>query len=103
MRSIHLLVLPLVMFLPWMQASPAVAQEATPVPAAAITQTDWPMYRGNAARSGNMAGIGPMANPVELWHYAAEGPIASAPAVVDSRLYVGCECNSLLAIDAATG
>ena len=103
MRAIRLIVLVLVMVLPWMRALPAVAQEATPIPAADISQTDWPMYRGTAARTGSMPGVGPLENPTELWRYAADGPIASAPAVVDGMLYVGCECNNLLALDAATG
>ena len=79
----------------------AFAQEATPADAA--TTTDWPMFRGNPARTGAMPGMGPEGAPVELWRFQADGSIASTPAVAAGVVYVGCDCHTLYAVDAATG
>src|SRR5215217_3695911 len=79
----------------------ALAQEATPASAAATA--DWPMFRGNPARTGSVQAIGPQGSPTELWRFQAAGGIASTPAVVDGVVYVGCDCDTLYALDAATG
>src|SRR5215213_9916932 len=79
----------------------ALAQEATPADAA--TTTDWPMFRGNPARTGAMPGTGPQGSPTELWRFQAAGGIDSTPAVADGVVYVGCDCDTLYALDAATG
>jgi eukaryotic-like serine/threonine-protein kinase len=67
------------------------------------TTAEWPMFRGNPARTGSMPGMGPEGPPVELWRFQAEGGIASTPAVVDGVVYIGCDCDRLYAIDATTG
>src|SRR4051794_41224761 len=72
------------------------AQDSTPTSAATA---EWPMFRGNPARTGAMPGTGPQGSPTELWRFQASGGIASAPAVVDGVVYVGCDCDTLYAVD----
>jgi hypothetical protein len=77
------------------------AQEATP--ASAATTADWPMFRGNPARTGSMPGMGPQGSPTEQWRFQAAGGIASTPAIANGVVYVGCDCDTLYALDAMTG
>ena len=81
----------------------AVAQVSTPAASHESVQTDVPMYRGNAGRTGVMPGPGPMGQPTELWRYQIPGEIQSQPAVVDGVLYVGGEDGGVYALEAATG
>lgn len=70
---------------------------------------DVPMFRGNAARTGEMPGPGPdPTNGVKIrWQFAAGGDVLSSPAVVESVVYVGTSVlegdGTLYALDAATG
>ena len=63
---------------------------------------DWPMFRGNAERTGHISeqAAPPLGIP---WEFQAEGEIISSPAVYDGRVYVGSRANKLYALDAATG
>jgi hypothetical protein len=73
---------------------------------AAATQTSSssvPIFRGNPARTGEMPGPGPAGAPVQLWRFAASGPVASSPAVADGGVYVGSSDGHLYAVDRATG
>jgi outer membrane protein assembly factor BamB len=67
---------------------------------------DVPMFRGNAARTGEMPGPGPTVSDV-LWIYTANNKISSSvsssPAVVDGVVYVGSDDFNLYALDSATG
>ena len=63
---------------------------------------DWPMFRGNAERTGH---ISEQAAPplAKIWEFQAAGGIVSSPAVYDGRVYVGSRANKLYALDADTG
>src|SRR5215211_159852 len=78
---------------------PILAQEATPASASAAMSADWPMYRGNPARTGEMAGPAPHGDPVELWRFQAGGAIDTAPAIAEETLYVGSDDGNLYALD----
>src|SRR5262245_4167658 len=83
--------------------SPAVrAQTGTPVGTDAV-QTDWPMYRGNTARTGVAVGSGPLDSPSVVWQVATQGQIHSEPAIVAGVAYIGSGDNMLHAFDAKTG
>ncbi|HEU0115865.1 MAG TPA: hypothetical protein VFQ80_14365, partial [Thermomicrobiales bacterium] len=43
---------------------------------------DWPMDRGDAARTGVAAMAGPLGAPVQRWRAQVQGGVHSAPAVV---------------------
>ena len=79
---------------------------ATPVAAAAVTATA--MFRGNAARTGEQPGPGPVGEPVLRWRFHAGDIVTSSPAVSNGVVYVGsgsyeAQTGTLFAIDAATG
>jgi outer membrane protein assembly factor BamB len=63
---------------------------------------DWPMFRGNPARTGYAS---EQAAPplTKLWEFPAPGGIVSSPAVYDGRVYIGSRANKIYALDAATG
>lgn len=65
---------------------------------------DVPMFRVNAARTGEMPGPAPI-GPVEVfWTYDAGAPISySSPSVVDGRVYIGATDGFLHAIDSGSG
>jgi outer membrane protein assembly factor BamB/mono/diheme cytochrome c family protein len=58
-------------------------------PGGAQDSADVPMFRGSAARTGEMPGPGPEGEISELWRYQTGGVVVSSPAVVDGILYVG--------------
>lgn len=78
----------------------AIQADATPIPA---SDSDWPTYRGDPARSGVSMSPGPVESPAEFWRFQAGGSINSEPAVVDGVLYVGSDDGNLYAFDARTG
>lgn len=73
--------------------------QETPTP----TTENWPMYRGDSGRSGNMPMHGPTGSPAEAWRYQTQGRIDAAPIVVDGVLYVASEDGNLYSLDAKTG
>ncbi|MDT8286036.1 MAG: PQQ-binding-like beta-propeller repeat protein, partial [Elusimicrobiales bacterium] len=72
---------------------------AAPRPAPAA---DWPMFRGNAARTGYTA---EQAAPplTQVWDYQLPGGAVSSPAIYDGKVYIGSRANRLYALDARTG
>lgn len=81
----------------------------SPLPLAATPTTeatpnaDWPMYRGNPARTGAMAGPGPDGQPVELWRFQAQGPAFRSPAIAAGVAYLQSADGYVYALDAMTG
>ena len=69
------------------------------------SSTDVQMFRGNAARTGEMPGSGPdHSNGVEaIWKFPTGGTIRSSAAVADGVVYVGSNDYNLYAVDPATG
>lgn len=63
---------------------------------------DWPMFRGDAARTGYSAeqAAPPLA---KVWEFQAAGAIVSSPVVYDGRVYVGTRANKIYALDVRTG
>lgn len=85
---------------------PAVAYQAVTTPGTtplAAGTGDWPIYRGNPERTGNMPGPGIDGQPVELWRVEVEGSIESAPAVVNGVLYFGAGDGGVSGLDTTTG
>lgn len=62
-----------------------------------------PTYRGNAARTGEMAGPGPSGTPAIAWQFDAEGPFANSPVVADGIVYAASGDGTVHALDLATG
>ena len=76
-------------------ASPTAARAAATAPAAQAGRGDGgpgvgvPMFRGNAARTGENPGPGVEHSPKLLWRFKTDGDIYSSPAVVDGVVYIG--------------
>ena len=81
----------------------AVAACAAPAPNAGAAAATVPTYRGNAARTGEMAGPGPGANPAIKWQFDAGGPFANSPVVGDGVVYAASGEGVVHALDLATG
>ena len=62
-----------------------------------------PTYRGNAARTGEMAGPGPGANPAIKWQFDADGPFGNSPVVGGGVVYAASGEGAVHALDLATG
>jgi outer membrane protein assembly factor BamB len=79
------------------------------VPAVATPTTDetpitgWPMYRGNAARTGAMPGPGLNGPPAILWQFAAGATATFPPAIADGVIYLPTDSGAFYALDAASG
>ena len=50
---------------------------ASPVASPPSAAADWPMYRGNPARTGAVPGPGPDGQPAELWRITTPGEVRS--------------------------
>ena len=76
----------------------ALAAGAAPRLAAA----DWPMFRGNAGRTGFSS---EQAYPplTKAWEFRADGPVASSPVTYDGMVFFGARDNRLYALYADTG
>jgi len=84
------------------QAVAAAPGASGPAPATAI-EAGFPTYKGNAARTGEVAGPGPSGTPTTLWTVKTPGPIGSSPAIVGDVAYVVAGDKHVLALDVATG
>lgn len=73
--------------------------------AAQETGSSVPMFRGNAARTGEMPGPGPsLDKPIVVkWKFPTGGQIVSSPSIVNGVLYIASDDSHLYAIDADTG
>ena len=72
-------------------------------PRAASAAGEVPMFRANAARTGEMPGPGPVGKPVVRWRFETGGPVVSSAAVDDGIVYFGSADENLYAVDAQTG
>src|SRR5213593_4113623 len=63
---------------------------------------DWPMVRGGPALLGVVAGK--LESPLRLlWSFQTRGPVKSSAAVVDGRVFIGSDDQTLYALDLARG
>ena len=69
---------------------------------ASASAADWPMFRGNAARTGFTA---EQAYPpfTAAWEFQVQGDVLSSPVVYDGKVYFGARSGSVYALDARTG
>lgn len=63
-----------------------------------------PTYRGNPARTGEMAGPGPRGNhPAVAWQFEAEGPFSNSPVVAEGAVFAASGEGRVHVLDLATG
>jgi outer membrane protein assembly factor BamB len=75
---------------------------ATPAPQG-TPLTGVPMYRGNAARTGEMPGPGPASQPAQLWKFAPIVSSSAPPVVLNNVIYIGVDNGAVRALNATTG
>ena len=66
------------------------------------TRYPWPMFHHNLRHTGYTESPAPTTNKTQ-WIYTTGGSVASSPAVVDGRVYVGSDDWKVYCLDAATG
>ncbi|GAI41841.1 unnamed protein product, partial [marine sediment metagenome] len=71
----------------------------TPEP---LTIDWWPMFHHDTENTGNSSSTAPDTNNV-LWEYGTGGTVASAPAVVDGKVYFGSIDGKVYCLDELTG
>src|SRR5688572_14122968 len=64
---------------------------------------DWPMFRGNDARTGATTNPGPAPPVAILWQFATGGAVTSSPAVTGDVVYFGSADSSVYAVSAVDG
>ena len=85
--------------------SPASLPSVTPIAASpsADSARDVLLFRGDAARTGQMPGPVPAAAPALLWRFPADGPVRTAQAVMGGSVFVASDAGTLFAIERSTG
>jgi polyvinyl alcohol dehydrogenase (cytochrome) len=88
---------------PSAEASSAPASTPAVSPAGAQGATNWPVYHGNAARTGNAARL-PAAGKLSIaWSRRLGGAVYGQPLVIGSTVVVGTETDEVFGLRWATG
>ncbi len=82
--------------------SPASSPAPTVAVAVLPSTADWPMLRGNAARTGD-GSQGPVGGPVLRWRFQAKGSVNTLPVVVGGVVFAISDEGTLHALDAGSG
>jgi len=69
---------------------------------AQATSSDWPQFMADPQHTGYSPGTSPDHMIID-WTYKTGGPVYSSAAVVNNKLYIGCEDRFLYCLDANTG
>jgi polyvinyl alcohol dehydrogenase (cytochrome) len=72
-------------------------------PAAAGGATSWPVYHGNDARTGNVAGLPAAGRLSVAWSRPLGGAVYGQPLVIGSTVVVGTETDQVFGLSWATG
>jgi outer membrane protein assembly factor BamB len=86
-------------------AAPASAREGSPAanPGATTAAVDWPTYHHDNARTGYVPDLPDPRKLNRVWAADLDGAVYAEPLVVDNRVLVATEGNTLYSLDAATG
>src|SRR5215212_2174011 len=64
-------------------------RDATPIsPLAANPESDWPMHRGNPARTGETTSSGPVGSPVLKRKFETQNKVQASPAIAGGTVFV---------------
>lgn len=85
--------------------SPAPAPSVTSIAASPSSDPaqDVLLFRGDAARTGQMPGPTPATAPTLRWRFSADGPVRTAQTVKGGLVYVASDAGTLFAIERSTG
>lgn len=81
--------------------TPAPSPAPTPIPSPAAA--DWPVYHGDAARTGVDAAFPAPRHPARAWSALLDGAVYGQPIVVGGRIIAATEGDSVYALDPRTG
>lgn len=73
---------------------------------AVAAEDEWSIFKGNVARTGNLDNIPGPATAKVRWSFRDEeysAAFTSSPAVVNNRVYVGCDNDTVYCFDADSG
>lgn len=85
-------------------AAPTPTPDPAEAPGALLTaDAAAPMLRGNAARTGALAGPAPLERPVVRWKAFVGGESYASPIVGESAVYIATKAGSVVALGLATG
>jgi hypothetical protein len=83
---------------------PTAAQESKPVASPAqSTAAEWPTYHHDNTRTGYVPGLPDPQQLSRAWNTDLDGAVYAEPLVVDDRVLVATEGDTLYSLDAATG
>ncbi len=68
-----------------------------------LASSDWSMYHANNARTGFIPGVPDPTGLTSLWKQPLDGAVYAEPLVIDGRVIVATENDTLYALDAHTG
>lgn len=103
-HSWRLLRMAIILFLVGLRGvAPAAAQNGSPVASPGPSRADWPTYHRDNARTGYVPGLPDPTRLVRAWSTELDGAVYAEPLVVDDRVLVATEGDTLYAVDAATG
>src|SRR2546421_973818 len=68
-----------------------------------LASSDWSMYHANNARTGFIPGMPDPTGLTSLWKQPLDGAVYAEPLVIDGRVIVATENDTLYALDAHTG
>jgi outer membrane protein assembly factor BamB/plastocyanin len=84
--------------IPTVEESPVASPAASPEP----LEVQW-LFRGNAARTGELPGPG-LGTPATFpWIFRVGAPVISSPAVANGVVYVGADNSNMYALDSFSG
>ncbi|HEV8561715.1 MAG TPA: PQQ-binding-like beta-propeller repeat protein [Actinophytocola sp.] len=82
---------------------PSTATGSSSAPAPATTESDWPTYHRDNARTGVAAGLAPLGTLGVAWRAALDGAVYGQPLVVGNRILAATEHNTIYSLDPSTG
>jgi outer membrane protein assembly factor BamB len=88
------------------QALPPSSPSGTPSPVAGTSPlklADWPQYHRNSVRTGVGPATPTPGSPRRAWVVSVDGDVYASPLIVDGRVIVATENNTVYALDVASG
>ncbi len=83
--------------------TPTLTPKPTIAPSPPVSSTDWTTYHRDNTRTGYLASVADPQSLMRAWSAHLDGAVYAEPLVVDGRVLVATEGDSLYSLDARTG